>query len=98
MLNSGYTVQCQELWIAVLRQAIAEERDKPGYLGSRDFFQICALAGVDGQAVLDRLKEMDELPKLQAKYSSRPEEERKRAAELHQKRRRDKKQCIQESQ
>lgn len=61
---------CQRLWCAVLLAALEDEaraerrwavkarggaaRRIASWVGSRDFFTVCALAGVDGPAVLDR--------------------------------------------
>lgn len=62
----------RELWCAVLLAMLAdaaeddrrfnnpdrayEVRQAKNWIGSRDFFSVCDLAGVDGRAVLERLR------------------------------------------
>ena len=62
-----------ELWATVLRLAISDENTNPGWIGSKDFYTVCALAGVDGRAVLDRINNMDAPPLLNPQYSRRGE-------------------------
>jgi hypothetical protein len=46
------------LWCAILAHALhdAAKGDDPGWLGSRDFHMVCALAGLDPGAVLTRFE------------------------------------------
>lgn len=46
------------LWAEVLRIGIEDALSgvDPGWIGTRDFFIVAALAGMDGVAVRDRLK------------------------------------------
>lgn len=53
----------RELWAEVLRIGIEDalHGNDPGWIGTRDFFIVAALAGMDGAAVQDRLKRGDNL-------------------------------------
>ena len=39
------------LWRAVLATGLADERKTPGWLSSRDFTDVCHLAGLDPEGV-----------------------------------------------
>lgn len=66
---SGY----RELWCSVLHFALDECRKNGSrsYIGSRDFYEVCALAGLDGEAVRSRLDAMEDLPSLNPQYGMR---------------------------
>ena len=53
---------CQALWRSVLHVALVDERKNPGWVGSGDYYMVCALAGLDGEAVLDRWEKGFALP------------------------------------
>ena len=72
--DPGDAAACQRLWGAVLltciRSAIGASADEDngntyvsavpsGWVGSRDFHIVCALAGFDGQAVSDRVRRIE---------------------------------------
>ncbi len=48
---------CRELWLRVLLYGVhdADAGRDPGWIGSRDFHMVCALAGLDGDAVASAL-------------------------------------------
>jgi hypothetical protein len=85
-MNPGYSTQCRELWTAVLRLALFEERNNPDYLKSRDFKIVISLAGYDVEAVLDRLDDMQEMPHINASHSPHSEAERARLRRIRQQR------------
>lgn len=85
--DSGDYRACRELWAAsllhCLRAALGLESYNDSYLGkgtmvgigwigSRDFHMVCALAGLDGSAVEYRLKTVAEDPAALAALMQRP--------------------------
>ena len=72
--DPGDVAACRRLWASALLACIRDVvqdmnqskdfdrkigRVSAGWIGSRDFHEMCALAGVDGAAVVDRLTNID---------------------------------------
>lgn len=84
----------RELWATVLHRAVRdaagdldnistshrayEQRKAQAWLGSRDFAEVCHLAGVDPAAVRDRLPEA--IARIQRDVAARDKAQRGRAA------------------
>ncbi|SHF67052.1 hypothetical protein SAMN05444339_11017 [Loktanella atrilutea] len=77
--DPGDVVACRRLWASALLACIRDRihemtvheerrfgaaRVGAGWIGSRDFHEMCALADVDGVAVAERLARIDEDPAL----------------------------------
>ena len=73
--DPGDVTACRKLWasalLACIRDVVQELHGSKGFdrkrvpassgwVGSRDFHEVCALAGVDGVAVADRLARLDD--------------------------------------
>ena len=77
--DPGDVTACRKLWasalLACIRDVVQDRHGSKGFdqkrvpvssgwIGSRDFHEVCALAGVDGIAVADRLARLDDDPAL----------------------------------
>ena len=79
--DPGDADACRRLWsralLECIRDTVRESGDRSSYLGatqtgrgwigSRDFYEMCVLAGVEGAAVAERLARLDADPELRAR-------------------------------
>lgn len=57
VLDEG--MRCRTLWLAVLAQAIEDERREPtGYIGSPSFNEVCGLAGIEPEWAVRKLADL----------------------------------------